>query len=222
MCHRIGRDNGRDSLSRICLTLVCIMLGTYSVNPLGIRRDSEAPSRGRMGGQSQRPAQPGLLRSRGTRLFGKVAFGVAAFAMTSGLGCLDRRFRPGRLDPESCIGECRDIFSFDDRFGIGIAARSLAIRYPCRCVRSVRTSMPSSATSNANSADNLREQAAQPEPNPSRPRNLLKPRFPCREPGRSRPIFSPRGSTRRRRRRTAGPCSRRSPIWCRCASRWRR
>ena len=46
-------------------------VGAYSVNPYGIRRDSAAPSRGRM--DSRTTSATGLVSSRGSRLFGKVA-----------------------------------------------------------------------------------------------------------------------------------------------------
>src|SRR5438445_12696311 len=57
--------------------------GTYSVNPLGIRRDSEAPSRGRMDRKTTSAAR--LASSRRTRLCREAAFGVTAFAMALGL-----------------------------------------------------------------------------------------------------------------------------------------
>src|SRR4029453_12213884 len=57
--------------------------GTYSVNPLGIRRDSEAPSRGWMDRKTTSTA--GLASSRGTRLLREAAFGTAALAMALGL-----------------------------------------------------------------------------------------------------------------------------------------
>ena len=170
---------------------------------------------------SRNTSAAGPASRRGTRLFSRVAFGVTAFAMTSGLAAWVADFDlVGWIQNPASANVATS--SFEDRFGTGSLRRSLAIRYPL--LRSQR------ADFNAEFGHIERQLGGQPPSrlpspspsNPSRPRNLLKPRFPCREPGRSWPIFSPRGSTRRRRRRTAGPCSRRSPIWCRCASRWRR
>ena len=59
------------------------LYGAYSVNPYGIRRDSDAPSRGRM--DSRTTSATGLASSRGTRLFGKAVCAVAALGIASGL-----------------------------------------------------------------------------------------------------------------------------------------
>ena len=191
--------------------------GTYSVNPLGIRRDSEAPSRGRMDRKTTSAA--GLASSRGTRLFREAAFGAAALAMALGLAAWVTDFDLAAwINPASAnVGSTS---SFDERFGPGSVRRSLAINYPWRpAAADVRISMRSSGTSKASWADN---RARSRTFSPRRPRRRSRRRSRCREPGRSWPIFSQRGAIRRRFRRTTAPCSRSSPIWCRCASRWRR
>src|SRR5512147_367480 len=103
--------------------------GTYSVNPLGIRRDSEAPSRGRM--DRRTTSTTGLASSRGTRLFREVAFGTAALAMALGLAAWVSDFDLAAwVNPASAnVGSTS---SFDERFGPGSVRRSLAIHYPWR------------------------------------------------------------------------------------------
>ena len=190
--------------------------GTYSVNPLGIRRDSEAPSRGRMDRKTTSTA--GLASSRGTRLFREAVFGTAALAMALGLAVWVTDFDlAGWVNPASAnVGSTS---SFDERFGPGSVRRSLAFNYPWRPAGRVRISMPSSGTSKASWADNrVRSRTFSPSRPPRRSRRQSR----CREPGRSWPIFSQRGAIRRRFRLITAPCSRSSPIWCRCASRWRR
>ena len=55
------------------------MFGTYSVNPVGISSDSEAPSRGRMDYRTTNTA--GLVfEPRALSWFGKAVFAVAALA----------------------------------------------------------------------------------------------------------------------------------------------
>src|SRR5947208_12602404 len=103
--------------------------GTYSVNPLGIRRDSEAPSRGRMDRKTTSAAR--LASSRRTRLCREAAFGVTAFAMALGLAAWVIDFDwADWINPASAnVGSTS---SFDERFGPGSVRRSLAINYPWR------------------------------------------------------------------------------------------
>src|SRR5215212_964297 len=103
--------------------------GTYSVNPLGIRRDSEAPTRGRMDRKTTSTA--GLVSSRGIRLLREVAFGTAALAMALGMAAWVTDFDLATwVNPASAnIGNTS---SFDERFGPGSVRRSLALSYPWR------------------------------------------------------------------------------------------
>src|SRR5882672_9564847 len=103
--------------------------GTYSVNPLGIRRDSEAPSRGWMGRKTTSTA--GLASSRGTRLLREAAFGAAALAMALGLAVWVADFDLAAwINPASAnVGSTT---SFDERFGPGSVRRSLSFNYPWR------------------------------------------------------------------------------------------
>src|SRR5256885_11722955 len=103
--------------------------GTYSVNPLGIRRDSEAPRRERMDRKTTGAA--GLASSRRTRLCREAAFGAAAVAVTLGLAAWVTDFDLAAwINPASAnVGSTS---SFDERFGPGSVRRSLALSYPWR------------------------------------------------------------------------------------------
>src|SRR3982074_2315217 len=96
--------------------------GTYSVNPLGIRRDSEAPSRGRMDKTKTSAAR--LASSRGVRLLREAAFGTAALVMALGLAAWVTDFDLAAwTNPASAkVGSTT---SFDERVGPGSVRRSL-------------------------------------------------------------------------------------------------
>ena len=192
--------------------------GTYSVNPLGIRRDSEAPSRGWMDRKTTSAA--GLASSRGTPIAPRSGIRHGGARHGAGTGRLGDRFRPGRLD-QSRIRECRQHVLVRRALWPGLGAPFAGLQstlgVPPR--PSVRISMRSSGTSKASWADNrVRSRTFSPRRPPRRSRRQSR----CHEPGRSWPIFSHRGAIRRRLRLITAPCSRSSPIWCRCASRWRR
>ena len=163
--------------------------GTYSVNPLGIRRDSEAPSRGWMDRKTTSAA--GLASSRGTRLLREAAFGAVALAMALGLAAwvtdfdladLDqsrirecrqhdfvrRALRPGLLAPfagrQLPLASRRPFGAFEFRYGVR------AHRKPCWASRCLRSRMLS----------------------PRRPPRRSRRQSRCHAPGRSWPIFSHR------------------------------
>jgi hypothetical protein len=189
--------------------------GTYSVNPLGIRRDSEAPSRGRMDKRKTKSA--GLASSRRTRLGRDAAFGAAMVAVALGLAAWVTDFDLAGSIPLPRRSAARPrLTSASVRARCAVRWRSIisGVR------RHARISMPNSGISKASWVDHHAKRSR--TFSPRRP-----PRWPslqsrCQEPARSWPIFSQGGAIRRRRRRITAPCSRSSPIWCRCASRWRR
>src|SRR5690349_23040782 len=97
--------------------------GTYSVNPLGIRRDSEAPSRGWMGRTGTSAAE--LPSSRRSRLLREAAFGTAALAIALGLAAWVTDFNlTGWTNPASA--NVASTTSFDERFGPSPLRRSMA------------------------------------------------------------------------------------------------
>jgi hypothetical protein len=71
----------------------------------------------------------GLASSRGSRLFGEIAFAVGALAMASGLAAWVTGFDLAAwIHPASA--NVSSTSSFDDRFGSGSVRHSLAIGYP--------------------------------------------------------------------------------------------
>ena len=191
--------------------------GSYSVNPLGIRRDSEAPSRGRMDRKTTSTA--GLASSRGTRMLREAAFGTAALAMALGLAAWVTDFDLAAwINPASAnVGSTT---SFDERFGPGSVRRSLAFNYPWR--PAARSNFDAEfghiQSQLGGPSREEEEQGVQPAPSTSTAEATI----PLPEPGRFWPISSPGKAIRRRFRRITAACSRSSPTWCRCASRWRR
>ena len=117
-------------------------VGAYSVNPLGIRCDSEAPSRGRM--DHRTTSRPGLLRAAVPDCSAKRLSHCGA-CHGDGTGRLGDRFRPCRLD-QSRIGEVGALL----RSTSALARARCAVRWSrtfpgVRPARSIST--PSSGTS---------------------------------------------------------------------------
>ena len=113
------------------------LYGAYSVNPYGIRRDSDAPSRGRM--DSRTTSATGLASSRGTRLFGKAVCAVAALGIASGLAAWTIGFDLSEWIQNPASANVPTT-SFDDRFGSGSVRNSRTINYPWRTAsRPLRT-----------------------------------------------------------------------------------
>jgi hypothetical protein len=82
----------------------------------------------------------GLASSRGTSLFGRAIFAVAALVVTSGLAAWVVDFDPAAWLRNRQAANGVGLSSFDDRFGSGSARSSSSIRYPSRPVfRPART-----------------------------------------------------------------------------------
>ena len=195
--------------------------GTYSVNPLGIRRDSEAPSRGRM--DSKTTSAAGLASSRGTRLFGKAAFAVAALGMALGLAVWVTDFDPG--PPGSQIPHPR-MSPATSRSTSALARARCAVRwsinYPWRTAsRPLRSNFDAEFghIESQLGGQSREEQNVQPE-QPAADSRGGDPAATI--PAGPRPIFSHRRSIRRRLRRITAPCSQKLADLVPMRSRWRR
>ena len=188
--------------------------GTYSVNPLGIRRDSEAPSRGRMDRRTTSAA--GLASSRGTRLLREAAFGAAALAMALGLAVWVTDFDLADwINPASAnVGSHRPFVRRALWPGLGAPFAGL-MNYPWRPASPAGTEFRCRVRAHRRPrwADPAREeQNVQPAPSaPTAEAAIPLPTGPA-GPGQSSVIEERSGS---RLRRTTAPCSRSSPIWCR-------
>jgi Protein of unknown function (DUF2778) len=117
-----------------------------------------------MGNRKTSAARP--ASRRGIRLFSTVAFGIAAFAMTSGFAAwiADFDLVAWIQNPASANVATS---SFEDRFGTGSLRRSLAIRYPL-----LRSQQRSDFDAEFGHIERQLggqppEQAVQPEPEPS-------------------------------------------------------
>ena len=158
----------------------------------------------------------GLASSRGTRLLREAAFGTAALAMAAGTGRLGDRFRPRRLDqsrhPQMSAAPPRST----TRFGSGSARRSLADQLPLASRRRAQNfdAEFGHIESHVGRTDRVRSRAFSPSRPPRRPRSAIP--LPRVRPVRGQSSVSEDRSGSRLRRTTA-PCSRSSPIWCRCS-----
>jgi Protein of unknown function (DUF2778) len=81
---------------------------------------------------SKTTSAAGLGLSRGNRLFGSVAFGIAAFALASGVAAWMTDFDLAAWIQNPASANVSAVTSFDDRFGSGSVRRSPSISYPSR------------------------------------------------------------------------------------------
>ena len=161
----------------------------------------------------------GLATSRGIRLLRDAAFGGAALFMTLGLAVWVTDFDLASwINPASAnVGSTT---SFDERFGPGSVRRSLAFNYPWRpAPRSNFDAefghIQSQLGEQSREEEGQGVQAAPPAPTVEAaiPLPRARPVLANLQSGKNDP--APASSDNRTMFES-------SPIWCRCASRWRR
>src|SRR4051794_13726266 len=158
----------------------------------------------------------GLATSRGIRLLRDAAFGGAALFLALGLAVWVTDFDLSAWNnPAPASANVGNTTSFEERFGPGSVRRSLSFWRPAPRSNFDAEFGHIESQLGRQSPEEQNAQPAQPAPTAEAAIPLP----------RARPVLAnlqSTGATRRRFRRITAPCSRNSPIWCRCASRWRR